>query len=128
MAKSSKRTEKGEIAFWVRGEKLWLRWRFEGRQHQLSLGLDDSPYNRFKAQEVSKQIKTDIAYGQFDPMDLTRYKPILRSADAEIDLNPPQLSTVRQFEAFIEYRLSEGTSRASNKLCNIMPAEFLVGI
>ncbi|MBW4554079.1 MAG: site-specific integrase [Aphanocapsa sp. GSE-SYN-MK-11-07L] len=106
----NRRAEKGEVALWVRGEKLWLRWRFGRQQHQLSLGLDDSPYNRFKAQEVSKQIKTDIAYGHFDPADLKRYKPILRSADLEIDLNPPKPTTVSQFEAFINHRQSEGTS------------------
>ena len=110
MAKSRKRAEKGEITLWRRGGKLWLRWRFEGQQFQVSLGLDDTPYNSLKAQEAATRIKTDIAYGQFNPENLTAYKPSLRAAEDEIDLKLPDPSTVNRFEAYIEHRRSEGTS------------------
>lgn len=110
MAKGRKRSEKGEVSLWVRGDKLWLRWRVEGRQYQLSLHLDDSPINQFRAQEVANKIKTDIAYGKFDPARKEEYRPILRSADSAIDLKPHKPSTVELFEAFIEHRRQEGTS------------------
>lgn len=110
MPRKPKRTEKGEIALWVRGDKLWLRWRYEKNRYALSLGLDDSPYNRYRSQEVANQIKTDIAYGQFDPDNLEKYKPILGTVPVEDCTQIAKPSTVSLFEEFIEHRRREGTS------------------
>jgi integrase len=118
MSKAQKQTVKRpaarggrrEIALWVRGKKLWLRWRHEGRRCHLSLGIDDTPHNRFRAQQVATQIQTDIAYGQFDPENLDKYKPTLGTVAAENCTQTVKLTTVSLFEEFIEHRRSEGTS------------------
>lgn len=99
------RHKKGDVAVSSRNNMLRLRWRYEGRQRQLSLGLPDTPVNRQIAEQVRSEIARDIAYGDYDHT-LNRYR--LKHSSGE--QSAKQLSTHKLFDAFIDYKREHGLS------------------
>jgi integrase len=103
MPKPTSRAKRGTVAVSSRNGMLRLRWRYQGQQYQLALGMADTPENRHVAQGKASEIQADIVYERFDT-SLERYRP----AEAPKPVKPP--STVDLFEQFIDYRRQEGTS------------------
>ncbi|WP_218082160.1 Arm DNA-binding domain-containing protein [Anthocerotibacter panamensis] len=68
------KAHKGTVSVESFRERLRLRWRFEGKQYSIGIGLQDTPVNRKAAKMVAGQIELDIASGHFD-RTLKRYKP-----------------------------------------------------
>ncbi|MFG6099212.1 tyrosine-type recombinase/integrase [Leptothoe sp. ISB3NOV94-8A] len=106
MAKRRKtRHKKGAVVVWARNNMLRLRWRYDGKQRHLSLGLPDTPINRQIAERVSSEIARDIAYGEYDHT-LDRYR--LQHSSADQAVNQP--STYELFDEFIDYKREQGLS------------------
>lgn len=96
-----KRNKKGTVAVVVRGGTLSLRWRTQGKQYRIALGLDNTPSGKKLAHTKALDIERDIAFDQFDA-SLEKYLPNAPT--------PRPLSTPERFEQFIESRLRDGTS------------------
>ena len=94
------RNASGTVAIVVRGGTLSLRFRTQGQQFRLALGLPNTHECYQLAQAKASEIQRDIALGEFDP-SLKKYRP------APVI---PSFSTPELFEKFIEFRLDAGTS------------------
>lgn len=53
---------------------LRLRWRYQGKQKNLALGMVDTPENRVIAKVTAAQIQSDLATGNYDDT-LAKYRP-----------------------------------------------------
>lgn len=95
-----KRNPRGTVAVIVRGETLNLRFRTQGKQFRLALGLPNTPACHQLAQAKASEIQRDIALGQFDS-SMQKYRPAPTM---------PSVSTPDLFEKFIQSRLDAGTS------------------
>jgi len=97
------RNKKGSVVVFTRDGMLRLRWTYNGKPYYLAIGLPDSPSNRFMAQGLADEIKSDISNKRFDTT-LTKYRPEQKASESET------LHTTDIFEQFIEHRRQEGTS------------------
>jgi integrase len=97
------RAKKGTIAIHERNGMLRLRWRYQGQEKHLALGVPDTPMSRHIAQLKANEIEADILKGEFDPT-LDRYR------DQAGNPTPIAPSTVELFDQFIAYKVSEGLS------------------
>lgn len=98
------RGKRGAVSVSARAGMLRLRWRWQGTQYQLALGMADTSENRQAAHGKAAEIQADIIYGRFDG-DLGRYRP----APVAPPVQPPP-STVELWERFTAHRRQEGTS------------------
>ena len=101
MTRRKKRNPKGTVAIVERGGTLSLRFRVQGKQYRLALGLPNNPVSKKVARGHAANIQHDIAYDQFDPT-LAKYRPMYAQSNS--------LSTIELFENFIQHRQEEGTS------------------
>ena len=62
MPKRKKRNPKGTVAVIERGGTLSLRFRTQGKQYRLALGLPNTPVSKKIAQGRAAEIQRDIAY------------------------------------------------------------------
>ncbi|MGD1908304.1 MAG: tyrosine-type recombinase/integrase [Leptolyngbyaceae cyanobacterium] len=97
------RHKKGSVVVSTRNGMLCLRWTYNSKPYYLAIGLPDTPLNRYRAQALADDIKSDISNQRFDPT-LDKYRP--QSGTPE----PETVSTTMIFERFIEHRRNEGTS------------------
>ncbi|MGK7907686.1 MAG: tyrosine-type recombinase/integrase [Synechococcus sp.] len=67
------RYRKGEVGTHNRDGMLVLRWRFDGKQKTMAVGLPDNPTNRAVAGKIAFAIQGDIATGNYDPT-LDKYR------------------------------------------------------
>lgn len=58
--------KRGEVGIMVRGDRLSLRWSFNGERKYLSLGLEDTKLNRAIMQQIASEIETDIKNDRYD--------------------------------------------------------------
>ncbi len=66
--------KRGSVAVIAEKDRgLRLRWRYQGKQYSLALGLPDSRVNRIQAESKAKLIEVDIQTGHFDS-SLDRYR------------------------------------------------------
>ncbi|MGI0492831.1 tyrosine-type recombinase/integrase [Alkalinema pantanalense CENA528] len=105
MGKRQLRGKKGSVSINERRGMLRLRWTYQGKQYQLSLGLPNSPLNQQSARAKAAEIERDIALQQFDP-SLTKYRP-LPNADLE---PPPRPGTVELWQRWMDKRRDDGVS------------------
>ncbi len=80
---------------WIdrKGSTLRLRWLYEGKRKQISLGVKDSPSGIAYANQKKAQIQMDIISGHFDPT-LLKYKP------RKLGTNPTEITAVALFEKY----------------------------
>lgn len=105
MAKHHQRNMKGTVAIILRGKMLNLRWTHGGKRYRLPLGISDTPFNRSLAQGKASEIQADISYGRFD-ITLVKYRDPAHDVSTDV-------STMKRFQQFMEYRKQEGTSGQS---------------
>jgi integrase len=79
---------------------LRLRWRYEGKRHCLSLGVQDTPTGRAYANQKISQIQMDILAGYFDPT-LLKYKP------RKLGANPTEIPAVELFRKWANHHSQE---------------------
>lgn len=94
---------------WIdkKGDTLRLRWNYEGKRVQISLGMRDDEVGRGLAKQKAGQIEKEIAAGCYDPT-LLRYKP------QKLGRNPTQITAVELFEKYAAHRHQErGLSHSS---------------
>ncbi|MGD1907908.1 MAG: tyrosine-type recombinase/integrase [Leptolyngbyaceae cyanobacterium] len=103
MAKPIHKAKRGTVSISSRSGMLRLRWRYQGQQYQMALGMSDTAEHRHAAQGKASEIQADIIYGRFDA-SLDRY----RATETPKPTKPA--STVALFERIIEHRRQEGTS------------------
>ena len=72
--------------------RLQLVFTFGGKRYFISTGLGDTPYNRKQAGDKALNVERDIAYGEFDPNNLGKYKKLV----AELGENRTQAANLRQ--------------------------------
>lgn len=85
--------------------RLRLRWLYQGKRVNLSLGVDDNPTGRAFAKQKAGQIETDLTAGHYDET-LLRYKPRTLGKKAT------DLTVVELFEKYTSAMRSEkGLSR-----------------
>lgn len=84
--KLHKRAKTGSVQVRNSNNRLQLVFTFSGKRHFVSTGLRDNPYNRKQAQDKALEIERDIAYGEFDPNDLERYR--VQATLTTVDLAP----------------------------------------
>jgi integrase len=90
------KASKGTVSVGEHRGSLFLRWQFEGKRHQLYLGLPASVPNRQVAQAKAHQIEWDIRSGHFD-RTLKAYKPSTNSSTNK-------LTAVALFHRFMIYK------------------------
>ncbi|MEM6353260.1 MAG: site-specific integrase [Cyanobacteria bacterium P01_D01_bin.14] len=101
--RNTKREKKGCVHVGERDGMLRLRWSHQGKDKQISLGLPDTPANRYQAEAKAAEIAADMLNGRYDPT-LDKYRNHqAQSAAADT-------STVALFDEFIAHKLREGTS------------------
>ncbi len=74
--KSHKKARTGSVQIRSSNNRLQLVFSFCGKRHFVSTGLGDSPFNRKQAQDKALEVERDIAYGEFDPNNLDKYKAL----------------------------------------------------
>lgn len=84
--KSHKKARTGSVQIRSSNNRLQLVFTFDGKRHFLSTGLRDNPFNRKQAQDKALEVERDIAYGEFDPGNLDKYKALV--ALATVDPTP----------------------------------------
>lgn len=84
---------------------------FEGKRHFVSTGLGDTPFNRKQAQDKALEIERDIAYGEFQPDNLEKYKPeaALTTVDAD---SPPSIPAIELSEIWFRYTEARKTGKS----------------
>jgi integrase len=89
------RPPKMSTNIWIdkKGNTLRLRWLYEGKRTQLSLGVRDNPTGRAFANQKKSQIEMDIISGHYDPT-LLKYKP------RKLGTKPTEISAVKLFEKY----------------------------
>ncbi len=86
-----------------KGATLRLRWLFEGKRYQLSLGVKDNVAGKGYAKIIAGTIERDIEYNNFD-CSLDRYQnPNKRGEKPKIEIS--KLTAVELFKAYSEDRL-----------------------
>jgi integrase len=80
--------------------KLRLRWFYQGKRVNLSLGVDDNALGRAFAKEKAGQIEKDYSAGHYDAT-LLRYKPRLMGK------NPTEVSAPELFAKWTQYVFKE---------------------
>lgn len=78
------------------GNRLRLRWRYEGKRKTMACGVPDNPTGRALAKKIAAQIELDISAGYYDPT-LLKYKPRTLGKTAT-ELNCPEL-----FECYTQF-------------------------
>jgi integrase len=112
---AKRRSKKGSVAIFDRGGMLYLAWT-HGTRHRIALGYHNTPTNWTEARTKANEIEGDILKGQFDPT-LEKYR---RSIAPEA--TQQQLTTVEQWQQWIEFKRSEGVCEysLSNKYGSIL--------
>ena len=82
-------------SIWIdkKGNTLRLRWLYEGKRVQLSLGVQDNPTGRAYANTKKAAIEMDIISGHYD-QTLLKYKP------RKLGANPSEITAVALFEKY----------------------------
>jgi len=92
-----KKAKTGSVRVRSSNERLQLVFTFGGRRYFVSTGLSDSPFSRKKAQDKALEVERDIAYGEFDPNHLEKYKvSIAVERAAPIDSLPVSSPTLSE--------------------------------
>jgi integrase len=80
---------------WIdkKGDTLRLRWNYEGKRVQLSLGIKDNLAGRAFAKQKIAEIEMDLISGHYD-RTLIKYKP------RKLGKNPTEISAVELFEKY----------------------------
>lgn len=81
--RSRKKSRTGSAQIRSSNNRLQIVFTFEGKRYFISTGLSDTPYSRKQAQDKALEVERDIAYGEFDPDNLDKYKAqaVLTTAD-----------------------------------------------
>ena len=69
-----KKSKGGSVQVKNSNNRLRLVFTFGGKRYFVYTGLSDTPFNRKLAQDKALEIERDIAYGEFDPGSLDKYK------------------------------------------------------
>ncbi len=89
---------------------LRLRWRYEGKQYSLALGLPDSRVNRAQAESKARMIEVDIQTGHFDPT-LDKYR-----SRAQLERKREQ----SEVKALLKERLKEQFNPADKSVLSLL--------
>jgi integrase len=83
-ARSKKKSKTGTVQIRSSNNRLQLVFTFEGKRYFVSTGLSDTPFHRKQTQDKALEVERDIAYGEFDPDNLNKYKVgiVLSTADS----------------------------------------------
>ncbi|MGB7417481.1 MAG: DUF3596 domain-containing protein, partial [Thermosynechococcaceae cyanobacterium] len=99
-ARKRKKSKTGSVKIWSSNDRLQLVFTFGGKRYFVSTGLSDSPFGRKKAQDKALEVERDIAYGEFDPNHLEKYKVQTASSTpdpvAAVPVSSPTLSELWQ--------------------------------
>ena len=100
----SSKTERGRVWIDKKGDTLRLRWRFEGKVEQISLGVKDTVVGNKYANMIAAQIDNDLESGHYDSTK-DRYRTRKRRSKPEEQ--PDKITAVKLFEKYAEYKLSD---------------------
>jgi integrase len=99
-ARNRKKSKTGSAQIRSSNNRLQIVFTFGGQRYFVSTGLGDTPYNRKQAQDKALEVERDIAYGQFDPDNLDKYKisAVLTTVDpvSTIPISIPDLPELWQ--------------------------------
>jgi integrase len=82
-SRNRKKSKAGSAQIRSSNGRLQLVFTFDGKRYFVSTGVSDTPYNRKQAQDKALEVERDIAYGEFDPENLDKYK--IRASVATAD-------------------------------------------
>jgi integrase len=87
---------------WIdaKGDSLRLRWNYEGKRKQISLGVKDNPTGRAFANQKKAQVELDLVSGNYD-ISLLKYKP------RKLGANPTEITAVELFRKYAEHRVKD---------------------
>lgn len=107
--KHQKKAKSGSVQIKLSNGRLQLVFSFGGRRRYISTGLGDSPFNRMQAQQKALEVERDIAYGQFDPDNLEKYKVGVSLSTAEnIDsISKPALDLPELWSRYTDARKTD---------------------
>lgn len=106
------RAKKGSASVESFQGRLRVRFRYEGQQKVVSLGLPDNIENRKKAELTARQIEVDISSGEFDT-SLSKYKP--KKQQKQQTLLNTDVTIAQLFQAFIDHKSQEVDKRTLEK-------------
>ena len=95
------RAKKGSASVESFQGRLRVRFRYEGQQKVVSLGLPDNIENRKKAELTARQIEVDISSGEFDT-SLSKYKP--KKQQNQQTLLKTDITITELFQACIDHK------------------------
>jgi integrase len=110
-AKKRRKAKVGTVKVRSSNNRLQLVFTFEGKRHFVSTGLGDTPFNRKQAQDKALEIERDIAYGEFQPENLKKYKPDAACTPDDIE-NPPTAPSVELPEIWSRYTEARKTGKS----------------
>lgn len=96
-ARKRKKSKTGSVRIRSSNNRLQLVFTYGGKRYFVSTGLSDSPFSRKQAQDKALEVERDIAYGEFDPNHLDKYKVgITVATNASTTVVGPTLSQLWQ--------------------------------
>lgn len=92
---------------WIdkKGSTLRLRWLFEGKRYQLSLGVKDNKTGKGYAKIVADKIERDIECENFDKTKKRYQNPNKRGRKPKVEIS--KITAVDLFKAYADDRLMD---------------------
>jgi len=109
----SGRAPKGSVSVVPFQNRLRLQFRVNGQQEVLTLGLDDTPENKKRAEIIARQMELDLSSGEFD-FTLSRYKPQKKQSQNQQKLDA-STTVSHLFKAFMDSKAEEVYKRTLEK-------------
>jgi integrase len=114
--KHRRKSKTGSVQIRSSHDRLQLVFSFGGQRYFVSTGLADTPFNRKQAHDKVLEVERDIAYGEFDPGNLAKYKvqTALTTAETVTPICKSQLTLPGLWAKYVDYK----TPNASPKTLN----------
>jgi integrase len=115
-AKRRRKAKTGSVKVRSSNDRLQLVFSFGGKRYFISTGLSDTPYHRKQAQEKALEVERDIAYGEFDPENLTRYRvqTALTTTEPITTIGKPPITLAELWTKYVAYKLPNASPKTVN--------------
>ena len=115
-SKCRKKAKAGSVQVRSSNHRLQLVFSFGGKRYFVSTGLGDTPFNRKQAQDKALEVERDIAYGEFNPDHLEKYKvqAALTTAEVVTTIAEPQLTLAALWGKYVTYKAPQASPKTMN--------------
>lgn len=114
--KRRKKAKTGSVQIRCSNNRLQIVFSFGGKRYFVSTGLGDTPFNRKQAQDKALEVERDIAFGEFDPDNLEKYKvqSALTTPEKVVNITEPKLTLTDLWSQYLNYKAPQASPKTLN--------------